>query len=140
MPKTTGRYVFPWKGRRIALVAHPDADARNHLKEALSRAGYLSVVCPDPLALLDRRVTAGRAFAILQNAASSLETLRTLRNQGDPIPVILLASADQPSEPDRATRNVGHLASPFTLETLRLAIAAVDHFDPEAPSSGNRRP
>lgn len=121
-------------------MAHADADARDHLKEALSRAGYLSVVCPDPLALLDRRVTAGRAFAILQNAASALETLRTLRKQGDPIPVILLASADKPSEADPATGNVGHLASPFTLETLRLAIAAVDHYDPEAPSSGDRSP
>jgi DNA-binding response OmpR family regulator len=136
MSKRSGGYVFPWKGHRTALVAHEDSHARKYLTEALSRAGYAAVVCGDPRAILERRRTAGHSFAILKGGKPALEALRTLRSQGNPLPVILLSGAgtEQQGPRDPDVGNVGHLSAPFTLETLRLAIATVDHFDSIGPS------
>jgi DNA-binding response OmpR family regulator len=138
MTKRTARYAFPWKGRRTALVAHGDSYARKYLKEALSREGYAAVVCADPLVVLERRRTAGHAFAILEGGAPALETLRSLRKQGDPIPVLLLSGAEGREAPDPGFGNVSHLSAPFTPETLRLAIARLDHSDPIEPVPPSR--
>jgi DNA-binding response OmpR family regulator len=138
MTKRTARYAFPWKGRRTALVALGDSHARKYLKEALSREGYAAVVCVDPLVVLERRRTAGHAFAILEGGAPALETLRVLRKHGDPIPVLLLSGSEDREAPDLGLGTVGHLSAPFTRETLRLAIARLDHSDPIGPVPPSR--
>jgi DNA-binding response OmpR family regulator len=139
MTEHPGRYVFPWKGRRTALVAHLDPHARKYLKEALSREGYAAVLFADPLHVLERRRTAGHSFAILQGGPPAQETLRALRRQGNPLPVILLSGTAHREAPDPGVGNVSHLAAPFTPDTLRLAIARVYHSDPVAsfPPSGD---
>jgi len=138
MTKRTARYVFPWKGRRTALVAHGDPRTRKYLKEALSREGYAAVVSADPLVVLERRRTAGHAFAILEGGAPAMETLRSLRKLGDPIPVLLLSGAESQEAPNPGFGNVSYLSAPFTPETLRLAIARLDHSDPIGPIPPNR--
>jgi DNA-binding response OmpR family regulator len=133
MNKSSGRYAFPWKGRRTALVAHGDPHTRKYLKEALSREGYAAVVHADPLIVLERRRTAGHSFAILEGGAPALEILRALRKQENLIPVILLSGTEQRELQNSGARNVGHLSAPFTSETLRLAIARVDHSESGGP-------
>jgi DNA-binding response OmpR family regulator len=135
MPMSSESYLFPWKGRRTALVAHGDAHTRKYLKEALSREGYGAVMSADPLAVLERRRTAGQSFAILEGGAPALETLRVLRQQGNTIPVILLSGTEQQEAWNPDVGNVSHLAAPFTSETLRFAIARVYQSDPIGPSS-----
>ena len=138
MSKHSGRYVFPWKGRRTALVALGDSHARKYLKEALSREGYAAVLFADPLHVLERRRTAGHSFAILQGGAPALETLRALREQGNPLPVILLSGPAHQEARDPGVGNVSHLSAPFTPETLRLAIARIYHSESVTPSPPSR--
>ena len=133
MNESSGRYAFPWKGRRTALVVHGDPHARKYLKEALSREGYAAVVCADPLMILERRRTAGHSFVILEGGVPALEVVRALRKQENLIPVILLSGTEQPEPRDAGACNVGHLSAPFTPKTLRLAIARVYHSESIAP-------
>jgi len=137
MNKRTKRYVFPWKGRRTALVAHADSQALKYLKEALSREGYAAVVCTEPRVVLEHR-RAGHAFAVLEDGAAAVETLQALREQGNPIPVILLSRAGHRERRDSGVVNVSHLHAPYTRESLRLAIVGIDHSDPIPPALPDR--
>jgi DNA-binding response OmpR family regulator len=110
-------------------VAHEDSQARKYLTEALSRAGFATVACGDIRILLERRRTAGHSFAILKSGDRVMDTLRAVREQGNTIPVILLSGAETPSTADSDVGNVAHLSAPFTVKTLELAIARLDHFD-----------
>lgn len=112
-------------------MALEDSHARRYLKEALSRAGYAAVLSGDSRIILERRKTAGHSFAILEGGAPVLDTLRTLRKQGNPIPVLLLSGAGPglPTSGSPDVGTVGHLSAPFTLETLQLAIGNLYHSD-----------
>jgi DNA-binding response OmpR family regulator len=131
LKKSSGAYRFPWYGDRSALVADEDSHTRKYLKEALARAGYAAHICGDTRRILESGTTASHSFLILRSGKPGMEVLRMLRKQGNPIPVILFSGAaldqQEPLVPDAGL--VGRLSAPFTLESLRLAIAKVCQFD-----------
>ncbi|HZE97747.1 MAG TPA: hypothetical protein VE981_12030 [Planctomycetota bacterium] len=144
MRDTSGGRVTPRYGDRTALVAHEDSHARKYLREALSRAGYTTEVCSDSGAILERLRTKRHSFVVLKNGDPQKDAVRTLREKGNRIPVILLSAAgpESPLPLNAGYGVVGHLSAPFTLESVRLAIAQVCHFDSPRPGPGldHRRP
>ena len=118
------RYQFEPPRPRKALVATEDPQARRYLQEALSRAGFASEACSDPQAILEPDRTEGHAFVILDDHVSSHDVMRRLRKAGAAIPAILISGRTRSSE-DPQVPALEHLSTPFTLRTLREAIARV---------------
>lgn len=105
---------------RAALVAVDEARVADAVREALARAGYRSEL------RAEAKRPGAHSFLVLDG---SLERVRGLRNGGDGIPVILL-SGENASTP--LTTDVGlveRLSVPFTLDSLRRAIARVTQND-----------
>ena len=136
MRRRSRAYQFPWVGDRSALVAAEDAHTRSYVKEALARSGYTASLCGDIRIVLEREKTAGHSFLILKHEDTGMDVVRSLRKQGTRIPVILLSGSTlEPSAPlDPEVGIVERLSTPFTLETLQLAIAKV--CQNESPRSG----
>jgi DNA-binding response OmpR family regulator len=121
MPLT---YHFPRKTPRKALVAAEDPQARKYLREALSRAGYASEICSDPRMILEPDRTEGHDFLILNDDVAGREVMSRLRQTGAAIPAILISGRSEPSEESWGPA-MHHLATPFTLKTLKAAIGRV---------------
>jgi CheY-like chemotaxis protein len=119
-------------GDRSVLVADEDPQTRRYLREALARVGYSAELRSDAGGeLLERGGGGGHAFMILRRGTAGLTLLRSLRRRGDRVPVILLsyASPGHDPAPTEADGNVGHLSTPFTVESLQVAIDGLSHFD-----------
>ena len=118
-------YQFPPAKPRKALVATEDPQSRRYLQEALSRAGFASEACSDIQTILEPDRTEGHAFVILDDQGSSHDVMRRLRKAGAAIPAILISGRANNRSEDPQVPALEHLSTPFTLRTLRQAIARV---------------
>jgi DNA-binding response OmpR family regulator len=117
-------------------VAAEDSEVQRYVKEALARSGYSADACGDSRMILEEEKTTGHSFVIMNGGDAGVEIVRTLRRQGTRIPVIFLSGNAKRMTPDSGMGIVERLSTPFTLETLQLAIAKVCHIDRAGPPSG----
>jgi DNA-binding NtrC family response regulator len=108
-------------------VAARDAQARRHLREALARAGYQAVVHADSRVILEHRQTEGLSFLLLEGAEADMKAVRTLRERGATLPVIVLFGGPVGDKrlDEWGAGPLERLPTPFTLKTLQRAIAKV---------------
>lgn len=109
-------YLFT-RGARVAVDEPRVADA---VREALARAGYRTELGAEggrPVA---------PAFLVLDGG---LERIRGLRTAGNRIPVILLSGPHESAPLEADVGVVERLLLPFTLDSLRRAIARVSQND-----------
>lgn len=127
MKNDTGAHAHPWRHRRKALVVAGDSQARRHLREALSRVGYMAEVSGDLRTIQGHPEGDGPSLLIVERGEAAIEVVRQLRRRGADIPVLLLSGGPATEERlvDSKVSFVEHLSTPFTLKTLRLAIAKV---------------
>lgn len=132
----------PWYRSRSAMVAHEDSQTRMFLQEALSRAGYVVHLCDDSHGNPESHIPGPHSLLVMNGDPKGLSSLRTLRGSGNPIPVILLSQTalETGIPPDPGMGAVEWLSAPFTLTTLRTAIAQLCRcesgprpVDPEQP-------
>jgi hypothetical protein len=109
-------YLFT-RGAWVAVDEPRMADA---VREALARAGYRTELGAE----------AGRecahAFLVVDGG---LERVRGLRSAGIRIPVILLSGQDAATPVSKDVGVVERLSVPFTLDSLRRAIARISQND-----------
>jgi DNA-binding NtrC family response regulator len=119
-------HSLSWHSPRKAFAAAQDSQVRKHIKEALSRAGYAADVVEDVRMILKHPKTAGHSFLVLEKGVAATDVVRQLRKLGTDTPVIILSGG--PGEdllPDSGPEFVEHLALPFTLKSLQVAIDRV---------------
>jgi DNA-binding response OmpR family regulator len=120
-------HSLSWQNRRKALVVAEDSQARRHLREALSRAGYSADVSDDYRMIPKHQEAAGPSLLILDQVQAAIDAVRRLRQGGTNTPVILMSGGPDSGKPaiNSSVPFVEHLSTPFTLKSLRFAICKV---------------
>lgn len=119
----------PGYGTLRALLAVEGSRECGSVKEALARAGFKADVCERVDRIPEQQTTEGHSFLLLETKDEEWAVVRALRRRGAGIPVISLSggSACTPLDPELGV--VERLSTPFTLESLRRAIAKVSRKD-----------